>query len=222
MEFYRVPPSMWVKLASMHIDHPAARWLPSVEAKLQSCTWAEFSKLLLARFGREHHELLVCQFLNIRQSSLVSEYIERFAALVDQLAAYESRVDPLYFTMRFIDGLRDDLRAAVLIQRPVDLDTAFVLAQLQGEVAPLGWRRDVKKSDFSFMTKYSGGSPIPLPSPPVLDKTAHAVNVETKLADSSRARSTDERWKALRAHRRAQGLCQFCAEKMVQGPHVCR
>lgn len=43
------------------------------------------------------------------------EYIDRFATLVDQLAAYESNSDPGYLIMRFIDGLRDDLRAPILI-----------------------------------------------------------------------------------------------------------
>jgi hypothetical protein len=38
--------------------------------------------------------------------------------------------------MRFIDGLRDDLKAVVLIQPPTNLDTAIVLAQLQDEVSP--------------------------------------------------------------------------------------
>lgn len=220
MEFYRVPHNRWVKLASMHIEQPAARWLPSVESRLQSCTWIEFSKLLLDRFGREHHELLVRQFLCIRQSGLVSEYIERFAILVDQLSAYESRADPLYFTMRFIDGLRDDLRAVVLIQRPPDLDTAFVLAQLQEEVAPQGRRKEIKKSDFSFMSKYTGGSHLPLPAPPLVDKASHPTSEDMKNNDLSRGRSTDDRWKALRAHRRAQGLCQFCAEKWSRG-HSC-
>jgi hypothetical protein len=37
--------------------------------------------------------------------------------------------------MKFIDDLRDELRAPILIQRPSDLDTAYVLAQLLEEVA---------------------------------------------------------------------------------------
>jgi hypothetical protein len=29
--------------------------------------------------------------------------------LVDQLVAYESDANPLYYAMRFVDGLRDDI-----------------------------------------------------------------------------------------------------------------
>lgn len=126
MELYRVPPSSWVKLASLQIVPLASRWLPSVEHKMKSCSWDQFAKLVLDRFGREHHELLVRQFLSIRQTSSVSDYIERFLVLADQLVAYESQPNPVYFTMRFIDGLTAEIRAAVLIHRPPDLDTLLL------------------------------------------------------------------------------------------------
>lgn len=215
MEFCRVPAYMWVKLASMHIIPPASRGLPSVEARLKSCSWNEFAQLLLDRFGREHHELLVRQFLSIKQTGSVADYIESFSALVDQLIAYEARSDPLHYTMRFIDGLREDLRAAVLLQRPSDLDTAFVLAQLQDEVSQASRRRDYKKYDYAFSPKSLGAAPLPLPTPPKSDKLKPPVP-----DDGGRSRVADERWKSLRAHRRAQGLCQFCAEKWTRG-HTC-
>jgi hypothetical protein len=85
--------------------------------------------------------LLVRQLLSIKQTSAVSEHIDRFSVLVDQLSAHSSQADPLYYIMRFIDGLTEELRAHFLIQRPSSLDTAFVLAQLQEEVAPLQGRR---------------------------------------------------------------------------------
>jgi hypothetical protein len=47
--------------------------------------------------------------------------------------------------MKFIDGLHDDLKAFVLIQRPLDLDTAYVLAQLQEELALPSKKREFKK-----------------------------------------------------------------------------
>jgi hypothetical protein len=61
----------------------------------------------------------------------VSEYIERFFELVDQLTTYESHTDPLYYTMRFIDGLKNAFKSTVLIQRPQDLDTAFAGGGIQ-------------------------------------------------------------------------------------------
>lgn len=220
MKLYRVPQVSWVKLASMQIIAPAARWLPSVEHKLKSCSWEQFVQLVLDRFSREHHELLVRQFLHIRQTSSVADYIDCFSELADQLIAYESRPDPLYFTMRFIDGLSAELRVDVLIHRPPDLDTAFVLAQLQEEVAPLTRGKDVRKFDSWPQHKQFGSSPLLLLAPPKVDKQAiHNADV-IKGADTARARQPEDRWNAIRAQRRAQGLYQFCAEKWSRG-HTC-
>jgi hypothetical protein len=36
----------------------------------------------------------------------MSEYIEQFSGLVDQLVAYEEESNPLYYAMRFVDGFR--------------------------------------------------------------------------------------------------------------------
>jgi hypothetical protein len=40
-------------------------------------------------------------------------------------------VEPLYYTIRFIDGFRDDIKFLVVAQRPKELDTACCLALLQ-------------------------------------------------------------------------------------------
>jgi hypothetical protein len=70
--------------------------------------------MVLDRFGKDQHAILVRQLFHIKQTSSV-EYIEKFAGLVDELTAYESKPDPLHYTMCFIDGLRDDIRVVVLI-----------------------------------------------------------------------------------------------------------
>jgi hypothetical protein len=84
-DLYGVEPYRCIKLATMNFSPAAARWLPSVEKRLQSCSWDEFCTLLLDRFGREHHELLVRQLLSIKQIDHVSEYVDCFAMLVDHL-----------------------------------------------------------------------------------------------------------------------------------------
>jgi hypothetical protein len=140
--------------------------------------------------------------------------VDRFAELVDQLASYENNPDPLHFTMRFIDGLREDLRAPVLIQRPTDLDTAYVLAKLQEEVVVPGRRREFKKNDYGFPHKQDVPPSSLLPAPGKLDRTVMASH------EASKPRSISDRWSSLKAYRRAQGLCQHCAEKWTKD-HKC-
>jgi hypothetical protein len=58
----------------------------------------------------------------------VAEYAEQFSCFVDQLAAYESSPNPIYYAMRFVDGLREDINSMVMIQRLSTLDAACTLA----------------------------------------------------------------------------------------------
>jgi hypothetical protein len=66
--------------------------------------------------------------------------------------------------MRFMDGLRDDIRLVIMVQRPIDLDTAYVLAQLQEEVGDR--KRDTQKLDVVYKLKRFSKPSLPLPLPP--------------------------------------------------------
>lgn len=65
----------------------------------------------------------------------MSDYIEQFETLMNHLISYSDAIHPLYFFMRFVEGLRSDIRAVVMVQRPTDLDTVCALAILQEEVS---------------------------------------------------------------------------------------
>jgi hypothetical protein len=70
-DLYDVPSVDWIKVSSMHFLDPTARWLQSIGKRVRSCSWSEFCQLVLNRFGRDHHELLVQQLLTIRHSGSV-------------------------------------------------------------------------------------------------------------------------------------------------------
>jgi RNase H-fold protein (predicted Holliday junction resolvase) len=169
--------------------------------------------MLLDRFGKEHHELLICQLFHIKQLNGVAEYLEKFSELVDQLTAYETTTDPLYYTMRFVDGLKEELRAGVLVQRPRDVDTDCVLALLQEEVVE-HTKKEYRRLDYFSASRVIPKTALPLPVPPRLDKSPAAPSAkERHVVDTSRGRSSDEKLSTLRAYRRAKGLCVKCAEK---------
>lgn len=112
---YHVEPDAWIKVASMHLSPLVACWFQSIERKYPDLSWRHLCKLLHERFSKNQHQLLIRQLFRIKQNDSVAEYIEQFSSLVDQLFAYESVTDPLYLTTRFIDGLRDEIRAVVLV-----------------------------------------------------------------------------------------------------------
>ena len=197
----------------MHFQGAAKRWLSSVEEHLEDISWSEFCSQLLLRFARDEHELLLRRLFQIRQTSPVNEYIKKFVSLVDDLKAYAKHPDPLYYTQRFIEGLRDDIKSVLLVHRPSTLDTACVLAQLQEE-ALATTRKPFRRYDHTSMAKPTWSGALALPSPP------------QKQAEGDPKRSThhppsvEDKFKALRAARRAQGLCIRCGAKWSRD-HKC-
>lgn len=89
---------------------------------------------------------MIRKLFHIKQTSTVQDYVDRFSELVDLLVAYEHNIDPLYYTMRFIDDLRDDIKSVILVQCPSTLDTACVLALLQEE-AESSQRREFHRGE---------------------------------------------------------------------------
>jgi hypothetical protein len=165
--------------------------------------------------------MLIRQLFHIKQTDSVSSYIENFAELVDQLAAYSGSTDPQFYTQRFIDGLKDDVKSVVLLQRPTSWDTACVLARLQEEVSDPFKRRDTRRVDSSFQPRPAFKQPHPLPVPPLkLDKPSPVQSEDRRVVEATRAVTIDDKWAAVKAYRRAQGLCQRCAMKWSRD-HKC-
>jgi len=210
--------SIWIPLAAMHMNGPAARWFQSVEEKLRSASWSEFSQLLLDRFGREQKELLIRQLFHIRQSGSVADYVSQFSELLDQLVAYGHVTDPIYYAMRFLDGLRADIKTTVSLHCPTTFDTAASLALLQEDVSVAAKGFDSRRESFSSVKPTAKG-PHPLPAPPMAsNKQAQPIlPEETRLCEG---KSPAERWSALQAFRRAKGLCVRYADKWSRD-HKC-
>ncbi|XP_062230691.1 uncharacterized protein LOC133928395 [Phragmites australis] len=218
-DLYSVHSDIWVKVSLMHFSGAAARWLQSVESRIRQLDWHQFCLLVHERFGRDHHDILIRQLFHIRQTGSVSEYVDQFSELIDQLNAYESITDPRYYIMRFIDGLKDDIRSIVLIQRPQDLDSAFVLAALQEEVADSSRKKEYRKQEF-LLSKHTPRSPQPLPLPPPPHLPRAQVGADDRRTTEAVRTSIDDKMASLRAYRRAKGLCHKCSERWSR-EHKC-
>jgi hypothetical protein len=163
--------------------------------------------------------LFIRQLFRIRQHGTVTEYVDQFSSLVDKLVSYGRPVDPLYFVQRFVDGLRSDIRAAIILQRSSSLDSTCALALLQEEVVTLDRRLEHRCPEWASSGKGYGKSSVPPFLAARLDKT-RAMIEETKSAEQHRARVLDDKLAALHAYRRAKGVCQRCAEKWSRD-HKC-
>jgi hypothetical protein len=109
--------------------------------------------------------------------------------------------------MRFFDGLCDDIKSVVLVQRPRTLDSAFVLAQLQKEVGATC--RDARKFDASVNLRSFSRTALPLPPPRPRQPSNFKSDVEP-VPNMSKSQSTYDKFSTLYAYRRAKGLCYKC------------
>uniref|UniRef100_A0A453DRQ9 Retrotransposon gag domain-containing protein n=1 Tax=Aegilops tauschii subsp. strangulata TaxID=200361 RepID=A0A453DRQ9_AEGTS len=132
--FWNTPSHQWIPSATSLFEGTAARWLESVQHRVPGVGWLEFCALLQSRFGRNKHQHILRQMFNIRQTSMVEDYVERFSELFDQLTAYEPNPSQVHYVTGFMEGLVPSVRLLVGIQQPSDLDSAYALAILSEEL----------------------------------------------------------------------------------------
>ena len=214
-KMYFVHQSEWINVSEMHFDGAASLWYQSVEAQVPEWSWEDFCAQIHDRFDRDRHELLIRQIFHINQSSTVSDYLARFSELVDQLKVYSPSHDPLFYTMRFIDGPCPDIKSVVHMHCPKDLETATTLALLQEEMAGNVPVKPPRHGDWHYSARSSTSTKgsLPLPPPPRQDRGPPATAPRE-------APTNDAKLAAIKSYRRTMGLCYKCAAPWSKG-HKC-
>jgi hypothetical protein len=145
-------------------------------------------------------------FLHVKQTGSGVDYISQFDDLMHQLLAHDPLVNLVLLIGKFVDGLREDIRAVVILHRPKDLDTANSLAILQEEVLMGHGTRDYKKLDSFYQSRHA-------------KQTLQSAMKPTDLKPADQARFDDEPVKLddklsdLMAYHKAKGLCFKCGGK---------
>lgn len=129
-DIYQIDPGLWVKLAVMRLTGSAALWFQTMEATIRSMNWESFVHAVCTRFDRDEHNHLLRHFFHIKQTAIVSEFVEQFSDVVHQILAHDPNFPATVITNHFLDGFKKDIRAAVVMHRPQDLDIASSLAFL--------------------------------------------------------------------------------------------
>lgn len=203
--------SLWIQFATTLFEGPAARWLEAVQRRAPNATWEEFCRLLQNRFGRNQHQALVRRLHSISQTGTVEEYVEQFAELYDQLTAYEPNPVTIHYVTRFVDGLQPQVRMQVALQQPSDLDAAYELALLHESISNSSSQANQSQRRPSFSSAVSS----------VKSTFPRAAEERKAVPDNPKSATTDDKWSALRAYRRAKGLCFMCGEKWGRD-HQCK
>ena len=135
---------------------------------------------------------------------------------MNHLVSYSDTTHPFYFLTRFVEGLRADIRAVVMVQRPTDLDNACSLALLQEEVAEGECTSPPRQHEHRYTRIPARPPPLQVQSTPAtpVGRSTDARGLETARA------SSDDKVAALRNFRRAKGLCFKCGERWGR-EHTC-
>ena len=128
-----------------------------------------------------------------------------FSYLYDQLSAYEESPDPLHYVTRFLDGLKPQVRLAVAIQKPCDLDTAYELALLHEELGE-------GQGSGTPVISHRKANALPLPLPPT-----H----KPRVPEEKKQLPTEDKLSALKSFIHAKGLCFVCGDKWSR-EHQCK
>lgn len=208
-DVYGTHPVNWVKIATLNFVGNAAFWLQSVRSQMGGISWNGLCDAVCTRFAKDKHQALIRQWIRIVQTGTVSEYVEKFDGLMHQMIAYDPSLIPVYFVTKFIEGLKDEVRVVVLVQRPQDLDTACAIALLQEEAMEGVKSASPKRSEPTFGIK--SNRMMSNYSVPTSTKTTNVTAEDRRGTEAARAR--DEKLAALKSYRRAKGLCFTCGEK---------
>jgi hypothetical protein len=141
----------------------------------------------------------------------VADYQARFEQLAHSILLYNPSYDDVYFVTRFLRGLKEEIRASIILHRPPNLETAGTLALLQEAELEMAKSKILPKSDQAkFQSKHHT----------VADKSKFRKD-DSKSMEYAQANATSDKLVALKAYRRANNLCFTCGEKWTGRNHKC-
>lgn len=197
-EVYVVHPSLKTRFVVLNFVGTAKTWLHTAERKERVADWPTLCKLVMGRFVKGQYPLILKQFEAMTQSGTVLEFIVEFEQAAHNLLLYNPNYAKTYFVIRFLARLKEDIRSAIVLHRPPNVDTASALALLQ----------EAELGRFKMKSVVKEGYKAPLK--PTVDKPKQQlVQSESKV-----------KLVALKNFRRKNGLCFKCGNKWSKD-HKC-
>lgn len=129
-EVYGIPPQLKTRFAALNFQGAAATWLQTVQWRGRVTDWEQLCELVFTKFDKDQYQNQLRQLESLKQTGSVQAYYEQFEKLAHGVLLYNPTYDDVYFVTRFMTGLKEEIRAAIILHRPQDVDTASALALL--------------------------------------------------------------------------------------------
>ncbi|KAL0420985.1 UNVERIFIED_CONTAM: Transposon Ty3-G Gag-Pol polyprotein [Sesamum latifolium] len=129
-----IPEEQKVPLASVYMQAKAELWFQGHLEKSGMPSWSELTIIILRRFENLDYERVVYEFNMLRQETTVHEYLIRFEELESHMLIFNKNLDETFFMMKFISGLKEEIKGYVATMNPTTLDQTIVLARRQENI----------------------------------------------------------------------------------------
>jgi hypothetical protein len=130
---YGTHPSMRTRFAALNFQGSAATWLRTVERRGRITNWDWLCELVFNKYDKDQYQTQLRQLEMLQQIGTVTEYQAQFEKLAHGVLLYNPTYDDVFFVTRFLARLKEEIKRAITLHRPRDVDTASALALLQEE-----------------------------------------------------------------------------------------
>jgi hypothetical protein len=96
----------------------------------------------MAKYDKDQYQNLLRQFDSLKQTTSVLEYQAAFEKLAHGIVLNNPAINDTFFVTRFVSGLREDIRAPLMLHRSSDVDTAKCLGTHLGARSQPNKRED--------------------------------------------------------------------------------
>jgi hypothetical protein len=127
-ELYAVHESLKTHFTALNFTGAAAIWLQTVQKQGRVTDWDSLCALVFAKFDKDQYQTQLRHLEALKQIDTVSEYQSQFDELAHGILLYNSGFEDTFFVTKFVGGLKEEIRSAILLHRPKDVDTASALA----------------------------------------------------------------------------------------------
>jgi hypothetical protein len=107
---FNIPECLWSTAASLHMEDNAAKSVQVYKLKRGLGNWQEFARAVDVKFGVFDYMRSLQDLLMLKQKGSIEEYTKDFEALQFQVTMFNPRLDDIFFTTHFVNGLKDEIR----------------------------------------------------------------------------------------------------------------
>lgn len=131
---YDIPGNLWYQAATMQLEGSAAKWFQAYKQLNPGATWLKFVTDVQEQFGSDDYRTAINELLELKQTTTVDEYTDQFQSLQYDITMHSCNYDDLFFASKYVNGLKDEIRAVVEPQVPTTVKRASVVAKIQQRV----------------------------------------------------------------------------------------